>query len=303
MISDDRLYSRFGMILSMFEKVMNKDFSRPSDDFEISCNHGNPDNPGNSDNLGNSDNPGNLANPENLKNKFPGKEISALENEHQELKRNEVVQRGDAVEQDDAVEKDDPRLFMTMEQLESDVMLCERCSLSVDCKTEGGRMFGYGCKYKPSVVAVVGKRFNSSDDSMLKLWLSHISLTTEKNLYICPLSKCSQSEGVLSDSQECLFYVKQQIALLKPDAVICVGVDAYYGLTGRPAADRKADNGETEDAVCGKILLYDNRYPLVVVNHPADVQKAQGDLALKLKLSVWNVLKKLAQLIKLEIVR
>ena len=259
MITKEEAYSEFDLILRTFENLLKKEF-----------------------------------------NEVPEKRIFQLTEEKDstqipEQKVLEIENQKHTVE----TTPEDPRLFMTLSELENEAFKCERCNL---CKNRTSFFFGEGTLNNPDVFVLLGKSdslvFEEEDNKMLDIWLSHISLFRNKNLYVCTVLKCRSEKyynsnidniNSLDNIKECTFYLKQQILLTKPSFILCVGMDAYNSLSGK--------NYEEEDeSKYGKILIQD-KMPTMIIYHPRNVRNKS-----QLKIPVWEYLKKIASFLKLEII-
>ena len=186
---------------------------------------------------------------------------------------------------------EDERLLMTYQNLCSDAMGCTRCGL---CKTRTNVVFGIGCKDRP-LVMVIGEGPGENEDlqgipfvgkagQYLDKWLAAISLSRETNVYITNTVKCRppQNRDPYPDEKaSCFAFLKRQIELISPQAILCLGKPASTLMTGRPDA--------TMGALRGKFFFYDG-IPMMCTYHPAAVLRD-----LSLKRAVWDDLKKLAR--------
>ncbi len=185
----------------------------------------------------------------------------------------------------------DERSQMSYQALCSDAMGCTRCQL---CRTRTNVVFGVGCQEHP-VVMVIGEGPGENEDlqglpfvgkagQFLDKWLAAISLSRETNVYITNTVKCRppQNRDPYPDEKEsCSAYLKRQIELVNPQAILCLGRPASTLMTGRPDASMAA--------LRGKFFFYDG-IPMICTYHPAAVLRD-----LSLKRPVWDDLKKLAR--------
>ncbi|MBR2281300.1 MAG: uracil-DNA glycosylase [Spirochaetales bacterium] len=185
----------------------------------------------------------------------------------------------------------DERLLMTYQSLCSDAMGCTRCGL---CRTRTNVVFGTGCKDRP-VVMVIGEGPGENEDlqgvpfvgkagQYLDRWLAAISLSRETNVYITNTVKCRPPQNrdpYPEEKDSCFAFLKRQIELVSPQAILCLGKPASTLMTGRPDASM--------GALRGKFFFYDG-IPMMCTYHPAAVLRD-----LSLKRPVWDDLKKLAR--------
>ena len=193
-------------------------------------------------------------------------------------------------------EPDDDRLHMSYKSLLADSSQCQRCGL---CKTRKSVVFGTGCQDRP-VVMVIGEGPGENEDlqglpfvgkagQYLDRWLSAISLSRETNVYITNTVKCRPPQNrdpYPEEKSACNAYLKRQIQLVNPQAILCLGKPASTLMTGQPDA--------TMGALRGRFFFYDG-IPMMCTYHPAAVLRD-----LSLKRPVWEDLKKLARYLGLQ---
>ena len=191
---------------------------------------------------------------------------------------------------------DDERLHMSYRDLCSDAMGCTRCQL---CKTRTNVVFGTGCTDRP-VVMVIGEGPGENEDLQglpfvgkagiyLDSWLKAISLSRDTNVYITNTVKCRppQNRDPYPDEKNaCFAYLKQQIELIRPQAILCLGKPASTLMTGQ--------TDSSMGALRGRFFFFDG-IPMMCTYHPAAVLRD-----LSLKRPVWDDLKKLARYLGLE---
>lgn len=192
--------------------------------------------------------------------------------------------------------KDDERLHMSFQSLCSDAMDCRRCQL---CSTRKNVVFGTGCNQRP-IVMVIGEGPGETEDNMglpfvgkagqfLDRWLAAISLSRETNVYITNTVKCRppQNRDPLPEEKDaCFAFLKQQIELIQPQAILCLGKPASTLMTGKADA--------TMGALRGRFFFYEG-IPMMCTYHPAAVLRDMS-----LKRPVWEDLKKLARYLGLD---
>ena len=192
--------------------------------------------------------------------------------------------------------EEDDRLRMSYASLLADSAECRRCGL---CTTRKNVVFGTGCKDRP-VVMVIGEGPGENEDiqglpfvgkagQYLDRWLAAISLSRDTNVYITNTVKCRppQNRDPYPDEKSaCNAYLKRQIQLVNPQAILCLGKPASTLMTGQPDA--------TMGALRGRFFFYDG-IPMMCTYHPAAVLRD-----LSLKRPVWDDLKKLARYLGLQ---
>ncbi len=185
----------------------------------------------------------------------------------------------------------DERFHMSLSALITECLSCKRCQL---CETRKNVVFGEGCSDRP-VVLVIGEGPGETEDNtgrpfvgrageFLDKWLKAIGLDRNSNVYITNIVKCRPPQNrdpLPEEKSACLAFLKQQIALLQPQAILCLGRPASSLMTGK--ADAPIGN------LRGKFFFYDG-IPMLCTYHPAAVLRD-----LTLKRPVWEDLQKLAR--------
>ena len=121
---------------------------------------------------------------------------------------------------------------MDWNELESQCLACTRCPLHT---TRTHVVFGQGAQ--DAEVLFVGEGPGQSEDEqglpfvgrsglLLDKYLFAIDLDRQKNCYIANIVKCRppQNRDPLNIEQEaCIGYLRNQVALLKPKIIVCLG--------------------------------------------------------------------------------
>ena len=122
--------------------------------------------------------------------------------------------------------------FSNWEQLQQACAACQRCQL---CKTRHNVVVGVG---RPDAkVLFIGEGPGENEDltgepfvgrggKLLDDMLEIIDLSRERNIYITNMVKCRppQNRDPLNQEQEaCIGYLRNQVALLKPKIIVCLG--------------------------------------------------------------------------------
>ena len=193
---------------------------------------------------------------------------------------------------------EDIRLSTDLNGLKNDCLSCRRCRL---CQTRTNTVFGEGCEDRPDVFVVgegpgetedlTGRPFTGKAGELLEKMLAAISLYRTENCYISNIVKCRppQNRDPMPDEKNiCGVYVKQQISLLRPKAILCLGRNAANYLTG--------EDNVSMSQLRGRFFFYERSIPLISTYHPAAVLRNP-----ELKRPVWEDLKKLANFLNLDI--
>ena len=198
---------------------------------------------------------------------------------------------------EEPAEPEDERLHMSFSALKAACLSCTRCGL---CSTRKTVVFGEGCTDRPTVLVIgegpgetedeTGRPFVGRAGGFLDKWLQAISLDRTHNVYITNIVKCRppmNRDPLPEEKTACFAFLKQQIALLQPQAILCLGRPASSLMTGKMDAPI--------GALRGRFYFYDG-IPMMCTYHPAAVLRD-----LTLKRPVWEDLKKLARYLGIEV--
>lgn len=174
----------------------------------------------------------------------------------------------------DAV-KNQGRLAGTYEELKTQALSCRRCPLS---ETRTQVVFSDGNPRGRLVVVgeapgaredKTGKAFVGPAGKYLDLLLACVGLSRQDSVYICNVLKCrppGNRNPLPAEIQACTPYLRRQLDLISPRALLAVGSFAAQFLTGRDSAI-----GELR----GEIYSYQG-VPVVVTYHPAALLRNSG---------------------------
>ena len=183
----------------------------------------------------------------------------------------------------------------TLDQVAHMVRSCTRCSLS---STRTQAVPGEGVMQARLMVIgegpgaeedATGRPFVGRAGVYLDSWLKAINLSRDSNAYIANIVKCrppGNRDPLPEEAEACIEYLKRQITLVKPDAILCVGKVAARFLLGLD---------EPLKTLRSTIHRHQN-VPVIVTYHPAAVLRN-----LQLRSAVWEDLKRAAQLIDMPI--
>ena len=211
------------------------------------------------------------------------------------FERPDFSQRAKELVPDAADESEQTLQRATLAQVAQLVKTCTLCPLS---ETRTKAVPGEGLANARLMVIgegpgadedISGRPFVGKAGKYLDAWLKAINLSRDEQVFIANIVKCRPPQNRNPHTEEaaaCIPYLKRQIALVKPDAILCVGkVAANYLL-------------EREDALHtmrSTVYRYEG-IPVVVTYHPAAVLRN-----LELRSPVWEDLKRVAQLIDMPI--
>ena len=136
---------------------------------------------------------------------------------------------------------------MDWETLKTDCLACQRCPLHT---TRHNVVFGQGVEN--AEVLFVGEGPGQSEDEqglpfvgrsgqLLDKYLFAIDLDRKKNCYIANIVKCRpphNRDPLETEQDACIGYLRNQVALVKPKIIVCLGriaakrlIDADYRIT------------------------------------------------------------------------
>ena len=120
----------------------------------------------------------------------------------------------------------------SMQQLRQQCLSCENCPLA---KTRHNVVFGVGVENAEVVFIgegpgenedLQGEPFVGKGGALLDKYLTAIDLSRDKNIYITNMVKCRppQNRDPLNIEQDaCIGYLRNQVALLRPKIIVCLG--------------------------------------------------------------------------------
>ena len=179
----------------------------------------------------------------------------------------------------------------TLAKLRERTLSCAACSLST---SRNKVVFGEGVS-SPAVL-IVGEGPGAEEDSqglpfvgasgkLLDKMLSSIGLSRDKNCYIANVVKCrppNNREPAPDERAACMPFLREQIRLLSPKAILCAGRTAAQALLGTTEGINRLRGGTRE---------YEG-IPLIASFHPSALLRDET-----LKRPAWEDLKRLRALI------
>jgi DNA polymerase len=131
-----------------------------------------------------------------------------------------------------------------------------------------------------------GLPFVGAAGKLLDLMLASVDLSRERNVYICNVLKCrppGNRDPLPDEIETCAPYLRRQIELVRPEAILAVGSFAARWLTGTESPLGK---------LRGAVYSYEG-VPVVVTYHPAALLRNQG-----WSRSTWDDLQLLRQVME-----
>lgn len=123
-------------------------------------------------------------------------------------------------------------MLETWDELNFNCLLCEKCELS---KTRSNVVFGVG--NKNADVMFIGEGPGENEDlqgepfvgrggQLLDKMLAAVDLDRKKNIYIANIVKCRPPQNrdpKPSEQDACIDWLRNQVALIKPKIIVCLG--------------------------------------------------------------------------------
>ena len=180
-----------------------------------------------------------------------------------------------------------------MSQVIEDISNCTGCTLSASRKNT---VPGNGT-LKPKVLVIgtspdseedsCGKPFPGSSGDYLKKWFGAIGLSITDHIFITNILKCRIPDNTnpqASQISACFCYLKNQIEILKPSAILTLGEVPFQVLSG---------TNQSINQVRGSIHDF-KKIPLIPTHHPAFVLENP-----EYRSDVWSDLKRLQEALKI----
>ncbi|WP_343252450.1 uracil-DNA glycosylase [Ligaoa zhengdingensis] len=118
------------------------------------------------------------------------------------------------------------------EELRAQAMQCEKCDL---CRTRTNVVFGTGPQ--DAKIMLIGEGPGENEDlqgepfvgrggQLLDKMLKAVDLSRQKNVYIANMVKCRPPQNrdpKPEESEACIGYLRNQVALLRPRIIVCLG--------------------------------------------------------------------------------
>ena len=137
--------------------------------------------------------------------------------------------------------------MLSWEELKGECGRCVRCGL---CETSHNVVFGVGNECADILFMredpdeqenLRGKPFVGPAGKLLNNMLSIIDLSRQENCYICNIVKCRpphNRDPLETEQDACIGYLRNQVALVKPKIIVCLGriaakrlIDPDYRIT------------------------------------------------------------------------
>ena len=182
-------------------------------------------------------------------------------------------------------------MAQNMEKLREECLDCRKCKL---CETRQNVVFGVG-PYDARVMLIgegpgqredeLGEPFVGRAGILLDKMLEAVGLSREKNVFIANMVKCRPPKNRDPEPEEmeaCLDYLRQQVKLISPKIIVCVGRISAQRLID-PNFKVTKQHGEFFER--GQTLMMGTLHPAALLRNPNQKPVAFEDwLALKEKI-------------------
>lgn len=182
-------------------------------------------------------------------------------------------------------------MYNSWKELKTDCMQCGKCELS---ETRTNLVFGYGNENAEVMFIgegpgeqedIQGKPFVGRSGKLLDMYLEHIGLSREKNIYIANMVKCRPPKNRDPRPEEqdtCIFWLREQVRLMRPKIIVCLGRISAQRLI---SSDFKVTQQHGEFINKNGTLMMGTFHPAALLRNPNNKGAAMDDfLALQKKI-------------------
>ena len=185
---------------------------------------------------------------------------------------------------------------MDWETLRSGCLACTRCEL---CKTRTNVVFGQGVP--DAEVLFVGEGPGQSEDEqglpfvgrsgqLMDKMLHYIDLDRSRNIYIANIVKCRPPQNRDPEQEEiaaCMGYLRNQVALIRPKIIVCVGRIAAMTLI---QPDYKVTRQHGEWIQKNGVWMMGTFHPAALLRNPYNTKNGFADfLSLREKIQELGI--------------
>lgn len=183
-------------------------------------------------------------------------------------------------------------MYTSWQELEENCMKCQRCGL---CKTRNNLVFGVGNRNAKIMFIgegpgenedLQGEPFVGNSGKLLDKYLEVFDLNRHGNIYIANIVKCRlphNREPNEEEMQACIFWLRNQVKLIKPKFIVCLGKVAATKII---SSDFKVTKQHGEIVERNGTYLMGTYHPSALLRNPAlkvsaleDMQKLREALA------------------------
>ena len=174
-------------------------------------------------------------------------------------------------------------MYDNWEKLKSDCYSCQGCELA---PTRTNLVFGIGNE-KAEVLFIgegpgeqedlKGEPFVGRSGQLLDKYLDAIGLDRKKNIYIANMVKCRPPQNrdpQPAEQDACIGWLREQVRLMKPKIIVCVGRISAQRLIG---ADFKVTKQHGEFIEKNGVLMMGTFHPAALLRNPNQKPQALED--------------------------
>ena len=174
-------------------------------------------------------------------------------------------------------------MINSWEELTSECMNCRKCPL---WETRTNVVFGQGCKN--AKVLFIGEGPGENEDltgipfvgrggKLLDKLLNLIDLDRDKNMYIANMVKCrppKNRDPKKEETEICINYLRNQVYLLKPKIIVCLG---RVSATALIDSDYKVTKQHGEFILKNGVWMMGTFHPAALLRNPNNKPAALED--------------------------
>ncbi len=182
-------------------------------------------------------------------------------------------------------------MIESMEELRQQVLTCTRCGL---CQGRTNAVFGVGNPHAGVMFIgegpgeqedLKGEPFVGRSGQLLDKMLAYIGLSRSENIFIANMVKCRPPQNRDPSKDEvalCMDYLRNQVHLIRPRIIVCVGRIAATALI---SPDYKVTKEHGTFIERGETLMMGTFHPAALLRNPNQKPAAMEDfLALRAKM-------------------
>lgn len=179
----------------------------------------------------------------------------------------------------------------TLSELRESLLNCQKCGL---CQKRTNVVFGTGLENARVMLIgegpgenedLQGEPFVGRSGQLLDKMLDAVELSRKKNVFIANMVKCRPPENrdpLPAETEACLSFLREQVRLLRPKIIVCVGRIAAQRLIS-PDFKVTKQHGEFFDK--NGVLMMGTLHPAALLRNPNQKPAAFEDwLALREKI-------------------
>ena len=171
-----------------------------------------------------------------------------------------------------------------LEQLRQQALACEKCGL---CQTRTNVVFGVGNPQGGVMLIgegpgeqedLTGEPFVGRSGQLMDKMLAYVGLSRQRNVYIANMVKCrppKNRDPAPGEVEACMEYLRQQIAIIQPKIIVCVGRIAAISIID-PKFRVTAQHGQFIPR--GDTLYMGTYHPAALLRNPHNKPEALEDL-------------------------